>query len=270
MSEHYLNRGDAPFQEKTWEAIDGAVIGAARSQLSARRLLSVEGPYGLGLKSVPLGDETIEGESAEGVTLSGGGVLPLLAIQATFCLAARDIAAFEERGAAMDLGAAVNAAIACAKQEDALLFNGVKSASVEGLLNVKGAQSARLKSWESVGAAADDLIAAVTKLDAAGFHGPYTLALAPDRFNLLYRRYPQGNQTELDHLASVVTEGIVKAPAIKSGGVLLAAGAQFARIVLGQDMAAGFVGPDGTCYELTVSESIALRIMAPASVLVLK
>lgn len=271
MSERFLSRDDSPLQAKTWEAIDGTVIGAARSQLSARRLLTIEGPYGLGLKSIPLGDQPISGETvAEGVSLTCGGVLPLVSIQASFRLAMRDIAAFEEMGAAMDMSAAVFAAVRCAEQEDALIFNGSKAAGVEGLLNAKGAQSAKLKSWEQVGAAADDVIAAVTRLDAAGFHGPYTLALAADRFNMLYRRYPQGNATEMDHVKSIATEGIVKVPAIKSGGVLLAGGAQSASIILGQDMSVGFIGPAGNEFEFSISESLALRILAPESVLVLK
>ena len=36
----------------------------------------------------------------------------------------------------------------------------------------------------------------LTKLDAAGFHGPYSLALAPAQYNLLLRRYPQGDGSE--------------------------------------------------------------------------
>ena len=48
MATELLNRGDAPFSDKVWAAIDAAVVGAAKSQLGARRVLPVEGPYGLG------------------------------------------------------------------------------------------------------------------------------------------------------------------------------------------------------------------------------
>jgi uncharacterized linocin/CFP29 family protein len=58
----------------------------------------------------------------------------------------------------------------------------------------------------------------VTGLDDAGFHGPYCLALAPALFNLLYRRYPQGDGTELDQVKTIVTDGVFKAPALKNGG----------------------------------------------------
>jgi len=52
--------------------------------------------------------------------------------------------------------------------------------------------------------------------------------------------------------------------------VLIASGRQFATIVLGQDLAPGFVGPAGRSYEFTVSESLALRLLVPEAVCVLK
>lgn len=110
----------------------------------------------------------------------------------------------------------------------------------------------------------------MTILDGAGFHGPYTLALAPSVYNLLFRRYPQSNATQIEHLRLLVTDGIVKAPAVSSGGVLLASGRQSASIILGQDLMASFVGPSGRDYEFMVSESLVLRLMEPAAVCVLK
>jgi len=271
MTAHLLNRSDAPFGEKVWEAIDAAVVGAAKSQLGARRILPMEGPYGLGLKSLPVRDAPVlEGLSPESAVMVGAAAPPVVALASGFRLSARDIAAFEERGLALDLSEAARAAISVAFQEDALLFNGSKDFSAEGLLTAKGAQSAKLKEWAQIGTAASDIIEAVTKLDAAGFHGPYALALAPDRYNLLLRRYPQGNGTELEHVRLIAAEGVAKAAAIHAGGVLIASGPQYASLVVGQDLMAGFVGPSGRDYEFTVSETLALRLRQPASVLVLK
>ena len=44
MTEKYMQRQEAPFSEKVWEQIDSTVVNAAKSQLSARRLLAVDGP----------------------------------------------------------------------------------------------------------------------------------------------------------------------------------------------------------------------------------
>jgi uncharacterized linocin/CFP29 family protein len=86
----------------------------------------------------------------------------------------------------------------------------------------------------------------------------------------LFRRYPQGNETELGHIESIVSAGIVKAPALQTGGVLLASGRPYPSIVLGQDLTAGFIGPAGREIEFFLQETLALRLQAPASICILK
>jgi len=265
MANKYLAREDAPFGDDVWRKLDTAMIDAAKSQLVGRRLLALDGPYGLGLKFVPLQDEESEGG------FIGSEMLPLQLIQQEFTLGARDLANYEREGTVLDTGAVSTAAMKVAELEDELIFQGVSggAAHTDGLLTVDGALTADLSDWSDVGAAAEDVITAVTTLDSAGFHGPYTMALAPSRYNRLFRRYDRGNQTELEHLKNIVTAGIVKAPVLDDGGVILEAGRQSAYIVLGQDMTVGFIGPAGKSVEFTVSESLALRIRHPQAICVL-
>jgi uncharacterized linocin/CFP29 family protein len=228
----------------------------------------VEGPYGLGFKSLSGPDRAVAG--AQEVQLVAAAATPVVGLHCSFVMSARDIASYVEKQQPLTVAPAAMAALACARQEDDLLFNGAPALGVKGLLNSDAVQSVKLGPWTEVGKAMESLIAAVGKLDDAGFHGPYTLGLTPELYNLLFRRYPQGNQTELEHIQGLVTKGVVKVPAIKKGGVLLASGRPFASIVLGQDVYAGFVGPAGRDYEFVVAESVALRLVAPAAVCVLK
>ncbi|MEW6442997.1 MAG: family 1 encapsulin nanocompartment shell protein [bacterium] len=269
MSDRYLQRQEAPFGDKVWQSIDEAVAGAARSILTGRRLLHVEGPYGLGFKSLESEEVLLGDEAAEGVRLYASCPAAVIRIQAGFTLAARDIAAFEQTGAPLSLGSAARTALACARQEDALLFYGSETMGLRGLMNFPGVLSSGLRPWDSVGAAAEDILSAATRLDDAGFHGPFALALAPKRYYLLLRLYPQGTQTELEHVGRIVTEGIVKAPALSEGGLLLNAGRQFASIVLGQDLMTSFIGPEDGGYQLGISETVALRLTRPAAFCVL-
>jgi len=271
MSEIFLHRDDTPFGSSVWEAIDEAVVGAARSQLSARRILEIEGPYGLGLKVVPESDLKSKPQSTDdGVELLASCAIPVAMLRKTFQLPARDIAAAETSGLPLHTMPAAEAAVAVARQEDALLFAGIPKAGVEGLLSAKGAQNLKLSSWDEVGSAADDLIKAMSLLDGAGYHGPYALALETALYNRLFRRYRQGNLTEIDQVRSFLGDSVVKAPGIATGGVLVAAGRQFASIVLGQDIMTGFIGPEGGNYEFSISESVALRLRRPDAVCVLK
>lgn len=261
MTDKYLSRDDAPFGSEVWDALDAAMIGAAKSQLTGRRLLDVEGPFGLGLKAVPLRDaETEAGLVAQ--------MLPLVLIQKTFSLGRRDLASYERERVALDTGPVAAAAGDAARQEDALIFGG--AAGVPGLLTAPGVHTLQLDAWDEVGVAAEDLMKAMTVLDGAGLHGPYALALAPDRYNRLFRLYDQGKLSELEHVQTMATGGVLKAPALASGGVLVATGRQYAAIVLGQDMAIGFVGPAGDGYDFFISESLAPLVRVPQAICVLQ
>jgi uncharacterized linocin/CFP29 family protein len=270
MADNYLARSDVPFSGKVWEKIDEIVTGAAKSQLTARKLLYIEGPYGLGFKTLSGPDREVKGKGEGVLRVMTSETIPVLEIQAEFSLAARDIAAYDEQGLPLDAGPIAAAAITLARKEDDLLFNGDKDVGSPGLLTAKGTQTMKLSPWTGVGKAAEDLIKAATLLDDAGFHGPYTLALSPKLYNLLFRVYDHGNMTEFQHIESFITDGIVKASALKTGGILLASGRQYATIAIGQDMQTGFVGPAGRNFEFVIAESLTLRLSRPEAVCVLQ
>jgi uncharacterized linocin/CFP29 family protein len=261
MSEKYLLRDDAPLEEKTWDLIDRTMIDAAKSFLTGRRMLSIEGPYGFGLKAIPLQDCVGDG----GVITNC--VLPLSLIQTSFTLGRRDVAAYERDSLYLNTEVIACAAIDMARLEDAIIFQG--TAGNNGLMTLDSTGSFTLSSWNTLGKAADDVIKAITALDEAGFHGPFTMALNPARYNLLFRRYPQG-ATELELLKEIITEGIFKAPIINSGGVILAAGRPYCSLVLGQDMQVGYIGPMEQNLEFSISESLGLMVRQPCSICVLK
>jgi uncharacterized linocin/CFP29 family protein len=50
MENAFSGRDDAPISQETWNLLDSTMSGVAKSILAGRRLLSIEGPYGLGLK----------------------------------------------------------------------------------------------------------------------------------------------------------------------------------------------------------------------------
>ncbi len=261
MAHKFLARDDAPFGAEVWEVLDRALVDAAKNSLVGRRLLHVEGPYGLGLKSIPLHDV----ETEEGLIV--GRSLPLVMIREPFSLGLRDLAAFDQNHLMLYTREIMEAAREVARMEDRLIFQGTDW--LDGLMTVDGAQYVALSDWGDVGSGANDIIAAVTELDRAGFHGPYTMALAPGHYNRLLRRYPQGNQTELEHVQKIVTDGVFKARNLEDGGVIMASGRQYASLILGQDMTIGFVGPAEDQFEFYIVESLVLRIRFPEAICVL-
>lgn len=72
--------------------------------------------------------------------------------------------------------------------------------------------------------------------------------------------------SELEALRTVATEGVLKAPALDDGGVVVQAGREFLQLVVGQDMTIGFEGLADGRLDFTVSESLALRVMVRKAV----
>jgi uncharacterized linocin/CFP29 family protein len=269
MPTNLLNRSEATFDDAVWTRLDVIVNASARERLTGRKLLPLEGPHGLGLASIPGPERELDGGGG-GVALSAAVSTPLVMVRTSFALAAREIAAFEDSGLPFDAGPAARAAASCAAQEDALVFGGSETLGFRGLMTAEGVRSIDLGSWSDVGAAVDDLSRAVTELDKVGLPGPHALVLAPARYNLLFRRYPDTGGTELDHMRALVTGGILKSPAVGAGGVLVATIEGPNAIVLGQDLATSYVSPSGRDYTFAVSETVALRLGLPEAVCVLR
>ncbi|HCZ06274.1 MAG TPA: hypothetical protein DHV12_03930 [Thermotogae bacterium] len=56
MPNKFLMREGAPFSQEFWQLLDETVMNVARAQLTGRKIVSVKGPFGLGLKHISLGE----------------------------------------------------------------------------------------------------------------------------------------------------------------------------------------------------------------------
>jgi uncharacterized linocin/CFP29 family protein len=259
----YLGRRLAPFSDAIWRAIDEAVIKAARDRLTGRRFLDLEGPFGAGLTAIEVGNDDYcrqPGPEEAGVVMSR--TLPVPMLRKSFRLSIRRVAAHLERGLPLDLSPAQTAAEAVAAREEALIYRGQQDFGVTGLLTAEGRQHVSGGGWSQIDRALQDTLAAVTKLDAAGFRGPYALVLAPALYNTLFRLYPGSDVLQLEHLRRLCQGGIFKADI--EGGLVV--DPRLGAIVLGQDLRTGYIGQDGVHYQFYVSESMVLRIDEPKAI----
>ncbi|MDR2729191.1 MAG: bacteriocin family protein [Chitinispirillales bacterium] len=270
MSDELLGRGDTPFGSEVWNFIDQTILSIASQNLSARKLLHTEGPYGIDVKFVPGRDKEIDGESGENLTVSAAASAALALLVTKFSIGARDIEQYTKSGIAFDTSEIVSSALAITAKENKIIFEGSKPLGIHGLLNTPGAQKSKLKPWSKIGDAVESIIEAIDKLDSSGFHGPYSLALSSPLYNSLFKRYPQEEVLEIEHLKSLITGGIIKASSLKNTGVLVNSGSRYASIVLGQDLTAGFEGPSGRDFTFVLSESVSLRVVVPEAICVME
>jgi uncharacterized linocin/CFP29 family protein len=259
----YLNRASAGFPDALWERIDGIAVEAAKRVLTARRFLPVDGPYGVGLTSLELGDEAYldTGDDDMAGTV-GSRSLSVPMLQRPFRLSIRRIQGHLELGLPLDLRPVEDAAEAVARREEEVIYQGIEALALPGLLTVEGRATLPLKDWSVVEQALNDVLAGVERLDSKGFNGPYVLALSPARYNALFQRYQGSDMLQLDHLRRLCQGGVLKAPI--TGAVLLDPRA--GEIKIGQDLRVGFATSDGIHLKLFVSESLALMLDAPEAI----
>jgi uncharacterized linocin/CFP29 family protein len=253
----------APFGAELWKAIEEAAISTARDVLSARRILNVEGPHGLGLTALETGrEESFPSQSEHGATALVSRLLPVPFISQPFVLSTRLVAATTDMHQPLNMRPVEDAAQAVAVREEEFLYNGQSDLQLPGLLTVNGRNTHHGGDWSSLDRVLDDLITAVNILDDKGYRGPYGLALAPALYNNLFRHYPGTDFLQIQHIERLCTRGIVKAAI--AGGVLVAP--DVGPIVLGQDLEVAYISPAPAHYNFAVSESLALRIEAPDAI----
>jgi len=264
---NYLNREQAGFTEQMWERIDATAIEAARDILTARRFLEVEGPFGPGLTSVEVGSESYARPAAEGrAAVVASQAIGVAMLQQVFELSIRRVEGHLRMGLPLDLRPVEDAAEAVAWREEELIYHGMPEQAVAGLMNAEGRNSIELGKWEKVEQALNDVIAAVDRLDAGGFRGPYALALSPTRYNQLFRRYEGSDMLQLDHLSRLCEAGVYKAPI--EGAVVV--DPRVGQIDIGQDLRIGYSANDGIHYRLFASESLVLLLDEPGAICTLE
>jgi uncharacterized linocin/CFP29 family protein len=253
----------APESPELLNKIEEAAVSAARDILSGRRIIDVEGPYGLGLTAVEVGNDDLcrqPGPEEASAVLSHALSLPM--IYRRFSLSRRRIAAFREMGQPLNLKVVEDAAQAVAMREEEFIYQGQPDFHLHGLLTAQGRNTFQGGDWSSVDQVLDNVIAAVNTLDGKGYRGPYGLALAPALYNNLFRRYPGSDLLQIEHLKRLCTRGIVKAQI--EGGVLVAK--DVGSIVLGQDLQIAYLSPDAAHENFAVTESLVLKIEAPDAI----
>ena len=252
-----------PFDAAILALMEEVAVAEARKTLTARRFLPVYGPFGLGYVAAPAGNDDLRQHASHGATTIISRTIPVPMIYRHFTMGRRRIAAYTEAGHALDLSSPSRAAMEVAAREEELIYQGDPEFGLAGLCTVENRNHLEGGDWMDVEQVLRDVLAAVTLLDDARYHGPYALALEPRLYNNMFRRYPEGSDMlQIDHLKGLCTNGIYKTDI--TGAVLVApeAGA----LLIGEDLTVDYTFPDSAHFNFAVRESIVLRIDAPQAI----
>lgn len=279
MSE-FLMREDAPLSAEEWEALDSLVVRAAKSVLVGRRLISLVGPLGMGVQTVPV--SSIEGGSAClhdeegcgceagecGVTrVAGRRFLTVPLIHRDFLLSWRDAEVSRKMGLGLELGPAAAAAAECAREEDEMIFQGHPEHGYEGLLNATGRNTVALREWDEPEAPFANVVDATEVLVSKGFYGPFAVVLSPALYAKTQRVAKEMGRLVGKLIKDVAEGGLFRSPVLAADqGLVVSLGPENLDLAVAQDLITAYLGNEDLDHRYRVMESLVLRIKRPGTI----
>lgn len=281
MFKSYQKLTELPLSEQQADEMLRLSVREVRRTVIGRRLISLFGPLGAGVESVPL--ETIPEDDPAEIDLEGKPdpkpittheqetYIRVPLIYKDFLLHWRDVQWSMEMKAPLDLTNAVRAAHQVGDAEDNLVFNGDQDLHLQGLLNYPGTLSVERNDWKNAGAPTKDVYAAIGKLLQAKHHFPYALVTSVDMYEALIKPVKESPALELEQLGKLFEDGIMWSPQIPAGtAAVISTGVQNFDIAVAEDLNIAYLGPSDMNYRFRVYESLALRVKRPSAICVIR
>ena len=263
MTADLLRRERAPLAPASWKAIDEQAREVLRGNLTARKIVDVNGPHGWQHAAVNLGRlDPGRVDAGGGVFYGIRKVLPLVEVRVPFIL---DLWQLDDavRGARdPDLDALIEAAAKIAAFEERAVYHGFAPAGIMGLAQASTHEALAL--GREAGGWAETIARAVVSLKAAGEAPPYVLVAGPQVFQSLDRaigQYPLRKQIE-----QLIEGSILLAPYVGGAFLLPAQSDGDFELSLGQDVSVGFEQQEGQKIRLFMTESFTFRVIEPQAV----
>ncbi len=260
-----LHRELAPISEKAWDQIGEEASRTLKRHLAARRVVDVKGPQGLECSAVGTGHLQQIESPGDGIEAALREAKPLVELRVPFELTRRAIDDVERGANDSDWSPLKDSARKIAFAEDRAIFEGYRSAAVQGVRQASSnpvlTLPAGVNNYPGV------VARAVSQLRLAGVNGPYTLVLGADAYTAIDGASDNGYPV-LQHIRPLVDGEIIWAPATSGAIVLTTRGGDF-ELHIGQDISIGYLSHTETAVRLYLQETFTfLPLTAEASVII--
>ena len=272
----YLMREGALLSDNQWDLIDKEVVAEAKKVLVGRRFLSIHGPLGAKAQNVSVDVMTKSSASADfwaaaaddAVNIDSRRFVNLSTIYSDFMISWRDVE--DESGAGVQ--AAADAAAACARREDELIFFGSKDkdSGVDGIFTAKGVHKVKIADWNQGENPVRDVSKALEVLVDAGCVGERALVVATDLWGKMHRIQSGTGTMEIDRVRSLVDGHLFRCSRLESGtAALVYCDPRNMDLVIGQDMTTAYLGNEDMDHKFRVMETLVPRIKRPSAIAIL-
>jgi uncharacterized linocin/CFP29 family protein len=272
----FLQRDQSPLSCDEWTAMDSAVVRTAQASLVARRFVTLVGPFGAGVETIPndvIGNpgaapvDLVGNEESDAIGFTERRFLSVPLLYQDFWVHWRDLATSRQFGLPVDTGKAAAAASAVASAEDRLVFDGHPALDLPGLRTAPGRQTLPMGEWGTMGRAFADVVEGVRALTTQGFTGPYALAVSPRLYAELNRIFDNTGVLELEQVEKLARSGVYSTAALpEPSAILLDNGAENLDLAVGLDISTAYVESTNLNHRLRVLESLVLRIRRPGAI----
>lgn len=250
----HLRKELAPISTAAWSEINEEATRVLKQRLAARRLVEFHDHDDWSLSAVPRGRVGVEqlGE----VRISPREVTRVVELRVDFTLRRAELDAADRGATDMDTSAVIEAAVAAAKSEDTLVFDGNQPTGIVGVANCSSHPVI------DVGNGVIEAVAeAVEVLRSASVAGPHALAVGGDLWVGLVAGSDRGYPL-ISHLDLLIDGPVVWAPSLTGALLISQRGGDFS-IEAGQDWAIGYDSHDGEEVNLYLQESLTVVVNTP-------
>jgi len=254
----YLKRQLAPLTEEAWHGIEERATEVLKSILTARKVVHVEGPKGLGHTVIPEGRLTILEEESGEVKTGLYKVKPLIETRTEFTLDRWEMDNLTRGARDVDLGPLENAAREAALFEENAIFNGHAKGNIEGLVQ---AAEKTLEFGQDASSIMDAITDGVLTLRDNFVTTPLTLVAGEKVWHQI--NHEAGAYPLYRQITELIEGGILFSPALE-GALLLPYDHEDLELNLGIDFSIGYQDHDSKNVNLYIAESFTFRVLDPA------
>ncbi|MFW5889407.1 MAG: family 1 encapsulin nanocompartment shell protein [Bacillota bacterium] len=250
-----FKRSIAPISDEAWEEINERAEEVINSQLTTRKSLKVNGPFGLSYTSVPTGRLDLVDTNESNVKLGLYNNQKLLETRISFELSQWELDNILRGAKDIELDNLEAAAKELARFEDDVIYNGNKAVNITGLMNEAAhKKSIKLDSQDILVNISNALI----DLKNSFVEGPFNFVVSKDLYVAL-------NKVHGSKLLKNIVEGMIGGKVVISemikGGLLLPVNHDDIEFSLGQEYTVGYESHDTKNIKLFIMNSFTLRVL---------
>lgn len=257
-----LRKKFAPISASAWEEINTQAREALSANLSGRKFIDVQGPFGIDYPAVNLGRLQVSSKpKSNGISFGVHRVLPLVEARISFTLNIWELDNIERGARDPELDPLKEASRKLAAFEESAIFNGFKDSGIEGLNQLVSKD--RISMTLEKDSIVDAISEAKTRMMKEGVTGGANLVVNPALWKYLARLFPGGTLGDL--LRAYIKGSVIYSEAV-DGAILIANRGGDAELTIGQDFAIGYHSHDSEQINFFLTESFTFRVITPEAI----